>query len=165
MHGKYHLVFGLLYSVPLIIGIYYFVDLSVYEIIGYIPMVLLMSALGSSIPDFDLLWGIKYHRNPFTHSCAFAVLYLYVGFVSSDIFAYLVCCALSVSLASHLFCDLVPSKPSPSVSENIKRFVRGMVPGNIRYLPSKYEFPYLVFNGICALMFASVLFLLSSELL
>ncbi|GEM86277.1 hypothetical protein [Meiothermus granaticius] len=58
--------------------------------------------LGSWVPDWDLVFGIGFHRNPLSHSVLPLLLFAWaVGFQPRLVFPF------ALGLASHLFWDIV----------------------------------------------------------
>ncbi len=67
--------------------------------------VVIFTCLGTWVPDWDLFFGIGYHRSPLTHSALPAVLSLILSMKYK--LDHSITTGLSIGIASHLLWDIV----------------------------------------------------------
>ncbi len=134
---------------------------------------LLVAWVGGIFPDFDLHWKpLLGHRSVVTHSILaplfivglfFAPIYFFGWWVPIDRFFITV---FLLGCAGHLLLDLAPSSTSV-LNRFLKNPLEAIVyieksqkapPGNITYIPKKYERGWLIGNAITLIVIAFVLY-------
>jgi len=147
-----------IFAIGLYLAIYflwsYFGNSSDYPIIFWISMLFVI--IGSEIPDFDLDFGAKYHRSPITHSAIIPIVmftYYYVTAPPEWVFEFIGW--FCIGYASHLFGDLIPSKKDIVSAALTVLDPRG-VPGDIRHIPERYEYIWLIASGTISSILAII---------
>lgn len=119
--------------------------------------------VGGVLPDLDFMFGIKYHRDPTTHSALiggfFATLCLF--FVDSAQLPFcIIMIGITIGAAMHLFCDIIPE--GSSGWQAFKALIDwSESPGDIRNIKEGKEQLYLVLNGLILIFFSIFLALRS----
>ncbi|MHA1713497.1 MAG: hypothetical protein ACTSW4_05620 [Candidatus Ranarchaeia archaeon] len=120
---------------------------------------LLMVILGGHFPDFDLDFGIKFHRSPITHSPLISwIIFIGYLFTPSPPWVVEIMAWVIVGYATHLFFDLAPSGWG-LIGLLISAFNPAHAPGDIRHVSERLERPFLILGGINCTLIAIVLFL------
>jgi len=135
----------------------------IYNDLPYFNPVLILLGLflsllmGAVLPDLDFMLGIKFHRDPTTHSTLLAGFFatLCIFFLDDGLSPVNIMIAgITVGAAMHLFCDIIPE--GSNGWQTIKAlFQWSESPGDIRNIKEGREQLYLVLNGLI-LMFFSV---------
>jgi len=113
---------------------------------------ILMSASGAYFPDIDFNWGIDEHRNPFTHSYIIPLCIMMlsmIGIMNQFRYMILLPAMFCMGYVSHLFLDCIP-KSTRNFSSMIKELFINWKnsPGDIRYIPERWEHSWLFISGI-----------------
>ena len=114
---------------------------------------LFMVILGSHFPDFDLDFGTRFHRSPYTHSPLIPGI-IFVGYLFSAAPAWVleVMAWFIVGYATHLYFDTINSG-SGLIGFIISAFKPHSSPGDIRSIDEPLEKPFLIVGGtLCLLM-------------
>lgn len=166
MHGKHHLTAGIVSTMV----VYLF--LLIHSLGDDLPNLAMAAFFGGIIGalfcDFDMIFGIKFHRNSIMHSCFFPlVLTISYLFSTHPDMTYLLM-FFCIGVASHLILDIIPASIPKEVRGNIgsrwwwrlKRIASGKVGGNIIGPPfrvgSRNEQKYLILNALICIVLAVV---------
>lgn len=115
--------------------------------------------LGASIPDMDLMVGIKVHRSAFSHSALMpGAMAVYCIFIIENalIPVCMIVLGITIGAMSHLFCDMVTD--GLNVWQSWASLAKwSSSPGDIRRMREKSEQPYLFINGVILLFYSLLL--------
>ena len=118
-----------------------------------------MAILGAHFPDFDLDFGVRYHRSPITHSALIpTIIFLYYLYFRPEDLVLILLSVFFLGYSSHLILDIFPSKAS--LLKRISSIFKNYVPGNVKGIPKRYEKKFLVVSGIICFLYASVYLIL-----
>lgn len=170
MHGKHHLMAGLILTI--IIHVF----LSVHHFGEPFPnpnmAAFFGGVVGALFCDFDLIFGLKFHRNSLMHSSFFPFIFTisYLFDVSYPGLTYLLL-FFNIGVVSHLLLDIIPASIPKENRGNIGgrwwwrlgQVARGKVGGNIVGPPfgvgPRNEQKYLILNALICMALAMINYL------
>ena len=121
---------------------------------------LFMVVLGSHFPDFDLDFGSRFHRSPYTHSPLIpGIIFMGYLFSSSPAWVLEVMAWFIVGYSTHLYFDTIPSGKG-LIGFIISAFQPQSSPGDIRGIDEPLEKPFLIVGGTLCLLMALFMMLL-----
>ena len=154
-----------LYATLIFILLYWFFVNSYSELrLAFWPS-LFMVILGSHFPDFDLDFGIRFHRSPITHSPLIpGIIFIGYLFSSTPVWILEIMAWFIIGYSTHLFFDLAPSGWG-LLGFVISAFNPAESPGDIRQIAESLEKPFLILGGIVCVLMAIIMLFLARNLI